>query len=111
MNQEWIIPAVGVFLTVLGYLLKQKDDKQQKELDLLKTEFRDSVETLWVKHDADAKELDTLKLQIAQQHYVKSELDAKFDRMEDTFREGFKDMSNKFEHLSQVLLNTLQEKK
>ena len=82
----------GLF-TVLWYLLQQKDAKQQKDIELL-----------WAKHDLDAKELELLKLQIASQHYVKSELDSKFDRMEETFKEGFKSLGAKVDYLTTTLI-------
>ena len=82
----------GLFV-VLWYLLLQKDSKQQKDIELL-----------WTKHDSDVTELQQLKLQIASQHYVKAELDQKFDRMDTTMRSGFKDLSEKVEQLSKTLL-------
>lgn len=97
MNESAIVEiamgALGLLFTVLWYLLQQKDTKQQKDIELL-----------WTKHDLDAKELENLKLQIAQQHYVKSELDSKFDRMEETFREGFKNLGVKVDHLTTTLI-------
>ena len=94
-----IFALTGLFV-VLWYLLQQKDAKQQHDIELL-----------WSKHDTDVEELKALKLQIAQQHYVKDELDKKFDRMECAFREGFKDMSGKFDQLSQVLLAHFKDEK
>ena len=95
---ETAIVEVGLaiataFFGILGYLLQQKDAKQQKDIELL-----------WAKHDLDAKELELLKLQIASQHYVKSELDSKFDRMEETFKEGFKSLGMKVDHLTTTLI-------
>ena len=90
---EFILAGLGVFFTVLWYLLQQKDAKQQKDIELL-----------WTKHDLDAKELELLKLQIASQHYVKSELDSKFDRMEETFKDGFKSLGMKVDHLTTTLI-------
>jgi len=91
---EFLLAALGGLFSVLWFLLQQKDIKQQKDIDLL-----------WLKHDADAAELNQLKLQIASQHYVKGELDSKFDRMEQTFRAGFKDLGAKVDQLTAVLIN------
>lgn len=87
-----LFALTGLFVA-LWYLLTQKDAKQQKDIELL-----------WQKHDADAKELDMLKLQIASRHYEKNELDNKFDRMEETFRSGFKDLGSKVDTLTNALL-------
>ena len=90
---EIALAVISAFFIVLWYLLQQKDVKQQKD-----------IEMLWQKHDVDAKELENLKLQIASQHYVKTELDSKFDRMEETFRAGFKDLGTKVDSLTSALL-------
>ena len=95
---ETAIVEIGLFaltglFAALWYLLTQKDAKQQKDIELL-----------WQKHDYDAKELEMLKLQIASRHYEKNELDNKFYRMEETFREGFKDLGSKFDTLTNALL-------
>lgn len=85
--------AGGVF-TVLWWLLRQKDAVQAKQIELL-----------FSKHDEDAKALQDLRVQIASQHYVKSELDGKFDRLETAFRDGFGQLGQKFDKLSDVLTN------
>ena len=97
MSETAIVEAglaiATAFFGILGYLLQQKDAKQEEAIKLL-----------WDKHDVDAKELELLKLQIASQHYVKSELDSKFDRMEETFKEGFKSLGMKVDHLTTTLI-------
>ena len=90
---EFILAGLGVLFTVLWYLLQQKDAKQQKDIELL-----------WTKHDSDVTELQQLKLQIASQHYVKAELDQKFDRMDATMKTGFEILSSKVDKLSDVLI-------
>lgn len=82
----------GGVATVLWWLLRQKDAAQSRQIDLL-----------FSKHDEDAKALQDLRVQIASQHYVKSELDNKFDRLETTFREGFGSLGKKFDKLSDAL--------
>ena len=83
--------------TLLWYLLTQKDAKQE-----------DAIKLLWQKHDIDAKELENLKLQIASQHYVKAELDQKFNQMDATMRNGFQILSGKVDELSKTLLTHFQ---
>jgi hypothetical protein len=88
------LTAVG---SILWYLLRQKDEQQAEQIKLL-----------FKKHDDDAKELETLKLQIAQQHYVKGELDAKFDKLEHAFRDGFATLGAKFDKLGETLIHHIQ---
>ena len=87
----------GLFV-VLWYLLTQKDAKQE-----------DAIKLLWTKHDDDAKGLELLKLQIASQHYVKAELDQKFNQMDATMRNGFQILSGKVDELSKTLLTHFQK--
>lgn len=89
-----VITGVG---TVVWYLLRQKDEQQA-----------DAIKLLFKKHDEDAKELESLKLQIASQHYVKGELDAKFDKLEHAFRDGFSALGAKFDKLGEVLMQHIQ---
>lgn len=109
MSLESIIPMLitGVF-SVLWWLLKDRDAKQQKELDAQ----RQSIGLLFDKHDKDVSALEALKLQIASQHYVKGELDAKFDRLESAISIGFKGFGDQIEKLTNLLINhiTREEK-
>jgi uncharacterized protein HemX len=90
---ELLLAVAALVFAVLWYLLQQKDAKQQRDIELL-----------WQRHDEDAKELQVLKLQIAQQHYVKTELDTKFDRMEETFRVGFRDLGQKVDAMTSAIM-------
>jgi nitrogenase molybdenum-iron protein alpha/beta subunit len=83
-------------VSLLWYLLKQKDEKQQAEIN-----------TLFSKHDADVIELQSLKLQIADDHYKKVELNYKFDRLETAFIEGFKSLVEK---MDKIILNLYDKK-
>lgn len=87
----FVVAGVG---SVVWYLLRQKDEQQGEQIKLL-----------FKKHDEDAKELEALKLQIASQHYVKSELDLKFDKLESAFRDGFNALGNKFDKLGEALIS------
>lgn len=83
---EIVMAEVGIFLlggifTVLWFLLRQKDAKQGDEIALL-----------FKKHDEDAKRLQELELDIARRHYVKDELDSRFDRLENSIRESMREL-------------------
>lgn len=92
-----ILLAISGTGSVVWYLLRQKDAAQQAAIDLL-----------FKKHDEDYRELQELKLRIASEHYVKGELDHKFDKLEGAFRDGFADLGKKFDNLGQVLIRHIQ---
>jgi len=83
---------VSILIGIVGWLLSNKDAKQAKEIEVL---FR--------KHDEDAAALAALRLEIAKEHYLKHELDARFQSLESVFRTGMADLGQKFDHLAQVL--------
>jgi hypothetical protein len=76
------------------WFLRSKDEFQGKQIALLFT-----------KHDDDAKALEALRLQIASNHYVKHELDMRFDKLEAAFRSGFSDLGSKFDRLADRLID------
>lgn len=82
----------GVF-SVLWWLLKQKDAAQAEQ-----------IKTLFTKHDEDAAKLDALALKIAETHYIKPELDAKFTHLEMSIRDGMRELGTKFDRFSEILL-------
>lgn len=96
--------VTGIF-AVLWWLLKDRDAKQQREIDAL----RESIKLLFSKHDADVKDLESLKLQIASQHYIKPELDAKFDRLEGAISKGFAGFGDQLEKLSGLLISHISK--
>jgi aminoglycoside phosphotransferase family enzyme len=75
---------VAGFFAVLWYLLRQKDEKQAAQ-----------IEDLYAKHAQDEKALAVLQIEIARQHYVKGELDAKFDKLEVAFREEMRALGDR----------------
>lgn len=87
------IALMGAIFTVLWWLLRQKDATQARQIDLLFT-----------KHDDDAQRLSDLELKIAANHYIKPELDAKFERLESSIREGMRELGGKFDRLSEALI-------
>jgi hypothetical protein len=92
--EPWMLEiGIVVVISLVAYLLRNKDEKQEKRID-----------KLFDLHDADSLKLTALELKIASDHYVKPELDAKFDRMENTFRTGFESLGSKFDKLSNILI-------
>ena len=79
---------------VIGWFLRQKDEQQAKAIALL-----------FCKHDDDAQALASLRLEIAKEHYLKHELDARFQSLEHTFKVGMSDLGAKFDRLSEILID------
>lgn len=94
MDFSALIPS-GLII-VLWYLLRQKDNKQTEE-----------ITKLFELHDADVEKLGMLKLELAKNHYEKSELDPKFLRLEAAITEGLNRMNHdlgvKIDKLSEVM--------
>ena len=89
----WLFGAAMSILSIILGFLKHQNQQQSKQID-----------TLFIKHDEDVAKLSNLELRIAQDHYLKSELDPKFEKLERAFVEGFKELGSKFDKLSERLL-------
>ena len=88
---DWILPiAATTIISAIAWLLSRKDEAQAKQIALL-----------FLKHDEDAKALQDLRIQIASNHYVKQELDARFDKLEAAFRDGFRELGGKLDQMIQ----------
>jgi hypothetical protein len=105
MNIEVVGWLASGLLTVLCYLLKQKDDKQQKALDTLEAKHLADTNLLFKKHDDDAAALQELRVQIAEGHYKKGELDTRFDKLEGTIKISFDSLGSKFDRMSEALMS------
>lgn len=88
------IAGILGLIGIIGWFLRQKDEQQAK-----------SIALLFQKHDDDAANLANLRLEIAKEHYLKHELDARFLSLEHTFKTGMSDLGAKFDRLSEVLVN------
>lgn len=96
--KEFGTAGVMLLLGIIGFFLRQKDEAQGKQ-----------ISALWLKHDEDAEALADLKERIAREHYVKTELDARFQRLEDAFQRGFQELGSKIDKLSEVLIQHLSK--
>ena len=112
---DYLLAALGCLFTVLWYLLRQKDDNQErkinenaatskKELLDLESQIQTSVALLFKKHDEDEKALNSFELQIARTHYIKDELDVKFNKLELSFKESFKEVQIKLDKVIDILV-------
>jgi hypothetical protein len=87
----------GVF-SILWYLLRQKDAKQEEE-----------IKSLFAMHHQDVAKLNLLELEIAKNHYPKSELDIRFQQLDTTIKEGFRELSTDIKDMTRALNAHLQE--
>lgn len=101
MPAEAWVALVGVVLGVIAYLLDRKDRQQERALD----EQKQQIELLFKKHDEDAKRLQEVELDIAKRHYVKEELDSKFERLEAAIKSTMTELGGKFDKLADILIH------
>jgi hypothetical protein len=85
--------ALSILIAIVGWLLANKDAKQAQEIALL-----------FKKHDEDAAALASLRIEIAKEHYLKHELDSRFQQLDATFREGFNGLRAEFKDLARILI-------
>ena len=90
---EIVLFIVGAVFTLISFLLRQRDEKQEEQIKLL-----------FAKHDDDAAKLEKLELEIAKQHYIRPELDAKFDKLEGSIVDGLDKLGMKFDRLGERLM-------
>lgn len=121
---EWFIQlvigtAVTGIISLVIHSLKQQNAAQQKEIDDLQVKFNEKCEfqqkqtsLLFVKHDEDVERLRGVEMRLASDHYVKPELDAKFDKIEAAVKQGFhevsvsmKGMGDRFDSLANQLIH------
>ncbi len=101
---ELFIAAAGLVASIVGYLLANKDKQQGDEIN----EIKGHITTLFTKHDLDADALQNLRVQIAAKHYERPELDAKFDKLENTVKDGFNALGVRLDKLNDALINGRQ---
>lgn len=98
VNVEMLVFVLGITISIIGWFLRSKDAEQAAQIKLL-----------FEKHDQDATALQELRVQIAAKHYERPELDAKFDRLDATFRNGFDNLGDKFDRLSDALIKHISK--
>jgi len=101
METGTIISLLGILIVpAFAYLLNKKDAAQEEKIKAQ----GEAIKLLFRKHDDDAAALVLLQRQIDKEHYVKPELDARFQSLESTFREGFTSLRTEFRELAAVLI-------
>jgi hypothetical protein len=101
METGTILSILGILIVpAFAYLLNKKDAAQGEQIKAL----GDLIKLLFKKHDDDVAALILLQRQIDKEHYVKPELDARFQSLESTFREGFASLKSEFRELAQLFM-------
>ena len=98
---EWTLvglTAITVLFGIIGWLINRGVVANEKSIDLL-----------FKKHDDDVDALQALREIVIGQHYRRDELDVKFEKLDDTFRNGFRDMGDKLDKLTTTLISHLGE--
>lgn len=90
----------SLLIALVGWLLANKDTKQGEQI----AKLEEQIKLLFKKHDDDVAALVLLQRQIDKEHYIKPELDARFQSLESTFRSGMHDLGAKFDRLSGFLV-------
>lgn len=83
----------SMLIGLVGWLLSNKDAKQAEEIAIL-----------FKKHDDDAAALAALRIEIAKEHYLKHELDSRFQSLEQAIKESSHTLGLKFDHLAETLV-------
>lgn len=98
---ELIVAGVTGVFSIVWWLLRQKDASQERQIEAQQRQ----IELLFRKHDDDAQRLEDLKLKIAENHYMKTELDQKIAHLDNSIREGLRDLGGKLDKLTEVLIH------
>lgn len=107
--KDFILLGVAGVCTVLWFFVRQRWSKQEQDFAEYKAKQSEETRLLWEMHHKDAGKLIDLELHIAKEHYLRGELDQRFNQLDTTFREGFKEMTREFRTLSEVLIKHIAE--
>ena len=89
-----LIGALGIIGTLIKIQVAriQSDVKENAE-GLKNCGTKAEVDTLFKKHDIVVHDIADVKLTLAGKHYERTELDIKFEKLDTTIKEGFRELS------------------
>jgi hypothetical protein len=120
LTENVIIEAALFVFGIFGWFLKYWNSKQEEAIKTLNKQYsdtetslktvqlalaamtlqQDQIKILFVRHDENAAGLVKLELAIAEGHYKKGELDAKFNQLDQTIRTANSDLIRKIDEIS-----------
>lgn len=94
---------IVLLIGIVGWFLRNKDEQQGREMASMRDHYDKQVSALWLKHDDDAKRLeDTIRV-MDREHYTKTELDTRFDKLEQTVVREIGSVSAKLDKLTDTV--------
>lgn len=104
MDTSILVAIFGALFSVILWLLKSRDDLQDRQLrayietnDAAVKTLVGSIRNLYLKHDEDVAALSDLHLEVAREYDTKKELDRRFSTLDKTIKEGFHALVSKFD--------------
>ena len=111
---EIIFALVGTLLAIIGVLIKMQVSRIQKDVEENKSATekcgtKDEVNLLFKKHDNNASDIAAVKLTLAGEHYKRGELDIKFEKLDTTIKEGFRELSVDLKEMTTSINDTYKD--
>lgn len=103
--------ALTGICTVMWSMFNERKAAHDKEIAEIKVKYDTEMEVLWKKHDEDVIELRELQREIDRKHYVKDELDKRFEKLEHTISIGLSGLGDKFDKFGIDIIGALAEYK
>lgn len=110
MITELVMLGLGVLIALIGYLLAKRDEKRQEEIKMcvetiekLRRDHQSEIHELFRLRNQDVAALADYKLKIAENHYPKSELDARFSQLNQTMERGFGSLGEDIRAMTKAL--------
>ena len=94
---------IMLLIGIVGWFLRAKDEQQGREMSSMRDQYGKQITALWTKHDEDAKRLDDTIRVMDREHYTKTELDTRFDKLEQTVVREIGSVSNKLDKLTDAV--------
>ena len=100
---EWTLVGVSILAligTAFGYLLSQRDLAKTEMIKINKEEADKFIKDLYLKYQSNQEEIGKLELQLAKNHYEKSEVTAMFSTFKDYLDEKFGELKASISEMS-----------
>ena len=111
---EIIMAVISGLFSVIWTLLKVQVARMQKDIDTIasstgKFSTVEQANKLFELHDQDAIALTEVKMTLAGKHYERTELDIKFDKLDQTIKNGFRELSTDLKEMTVSINETYKD--